>query len=412
MTDSINDERLWQSLMMMAEIGATAADGCNRQALTDEDRAGRDLFRRWCEEAGCRVDVDAMGNMFARRPGRHADLSAVATGSHLDTQPYGGRFDGVLGVLAGLEVVRTLNDQGIETERPIEVVNWTNEEGSRFGPPTMSSAVYAGALSLDVAYAACDEQGRTLGEELDRIGYRGEAPCTPRDWHSFLELHIEQGPVLEAAGKTIGVVTAGQGMRWFQCRTRGQSAHAGTTPMPLRRDALESAADLVLRIRDAALDHAPYGVATVGQLRVRPDSPNVVPGRVDFTIDMRHPESASIESMTAALKSAFEKVAKARAATAEIEETFASAPVDFDAGCVDAVCRAAEHLGLPHQEMVSGATHDALKVAAVTPAAMIFVPSQGGLSHNEAEWTSPADCAAGASTLLHAILDRASTGTD
>lgn len=341
MPDSIDAERLWQSLMLMAEIGATAGGGCNRQALTDEDRAGRDLLRRWCEEAGCRVDIDAMGNMFARRPGRRNDLPAVATGSHLDTQPSGGRFDGVLGVLAGLEVVRTLNERGIETARPIEVVNWTNEEGSRFGPPTMASAVYAGAMPQEEAYGIRDDQGCTFADALERIGYRGGSPCAPRHWHSFLELHIEQGPVLEISGNTIGVVTAGQGMRWFECRTCGQSSHAGTTPMPLRRDALESAADLVLRIRDTALAHAPNGVATVGQLRVRPGSPNVVPGGVDFTIDLRHPQSTGIESMTRALNTAFKEVAASRAAGAQIEEIFASAPVDFDAGCVDSVRGAA-----------------------------------------------------------------------
>ena len=405
----VDGDRLWQSIEAMAAIGAAAAGGCNRQALTDEDRAGRDLFRRWCEEAGCSVQVDAMGNMYARRPGRRDDLPAVATGSHLDTQPTGGRFDGILGVLAGLEVVRTLADRGIDTERAVEVVNWTNEEGSRFGPPTMSSAVWAGEMTLERAYAVTDAEGLRFGDELERIGYKGDAPCAPRDWRAFYELHIEQGPVLEAAGRTIGVVGAAQGFRWFNCRTRGRSSHAGTTPMPLRRDALVAAAGLVLAIRDTALDFAPHGVATVGQLRARPGSPNVVPGGVDFSIDLRHPESEHIEGMTARIQAACDAIDSGGGVSVELEQIFHSDPVRFDPGCIEAVRRAAASLGLSHMDIVSGATHDALHVAPSTPTAMIFVPSQGGLSHNEREWTEPGDCTAGADVLLQAVVEQAGT---
>jgi N-carbamoyl-L-amino-acid hydrolase len=404
----VNGERLWQSLMTMAEIGATAKGGVNRQTLTDEDRRGRDLFRRWCEEAGLTVTVDQMGSMFAHRPGRDPDRPPVVIGSHLDSQPTGGKFDGALGVLAALEAIRTLNDHGTLTEAPLEVVNWTNEEGVRFPPAMIASGVFAGVFDLEYGLSRTDHDGRTIGAELQRIGYAGKQKVGHRPLGALFELHIEQGPILEAEGKRIGVVTGGQGTRWYDCEVIGAESHAGPTPMEARRDALRASAALLGEIYQIAHDQAPDGRATVGELRAYPGSRNTVPGRVEFTIDMRHPDGGVMEAMDHALREAFER-ARGRAPGVEfhLHEIWYAPPVAFDSACVDAVRQAASNLRLSSREIVSGAGHDAVYMARVVPTAMIFVPCKDGISHNEVEYASPQACEDGANVLLHAALARA-----
>ncbi len=404
----VNGDRLWQSLMTMAEIGATAKGGVNRQTLTDEDKRGRDLFRRWCEDAGMTVTVDRMGSMFAHRPGRDPERPPVVLGSHLDSQPTGGKYDGALGVLAALEVVRTLNDHGIETEAPLEVVNWTNEEGARFAPAMVASGVFAGAFDLEYGLSRTDHDGKTLGGELERIGYAGSQEVGHRALGALFELHIEQGPILEAEGQRVGVVTGGQGARWYDCEVIGAESHAGPTPMEARRDALRATAALLGEIYQIAHDNAPNGRATVGELRAYPGSRNTVPGRVEFTVDMRHPDGAVMDAMDHALREAFEH---ARGQNPEIElhlhEIWYAPPVAFDAACIEAVGQATADLGLTGREIVSGAGHDAVYMARVVPTAMIFVPCKDGISHNEIEYASPEACTDGANVLLHAALARA-----
>jgi len=404
---TINGARLWDSLMAMAQIGATPKGGVCRLALTDLDRQGRDLFVAWAKEAGCTIAVDRMGNVFARRAGRDDTLAPVVTGSHADSQPTGGKFDGIYGVLGGLEVIRTLNDHRIETERPIEVVIWTNEEGSRFAPAMVSSGVFAGVFSLDYGLSRRDVDGKTLGEELARIGYAGELPVG-KPIHAAFELHIEQGPILEAEGKTIGVVHAAQGQRWYEVVLTGQESHAGPTPMPRRRDALLGAArviDLVNRIGHA---HAPYACATVGMIQCHPNSRNVIPGRVFFTVDFRHPDDAVLAQMDAELRAGVAKIVEdTRVELTSLEQIFYYKPVAFDAACVASVRAAAERFGYSHRDIVSGAGHDACYLAQVAPTAMIFVPCIGGISHNEIEDATPAWIEAGANVLLHAMLGRA-----
>ena len=404
---SINGERLWASLMEMAKIGATPKGGSNRQTLTDLDKQGRDLFVRWCREAGLEVTVDQMGSIFARRRGRRDDLPPVLAGSHLDTQPTGGRFDGVFGVLAALEMVRTLNDAGVETDAPVEIVNWTNEEGARFAPPMIASGVFAGVFPLEEGLGKTDAEGRTIGEELQRIGYSGERACTGHPYAAYFEPHIEQGPILEREDKTIGVVTGAQGARWFEVTVTGQEGHAGATPMDMRSDALVTAARLVGEIREIGLKPGENGRATVGIMKVAPGSPNVVPGSVFFTVDIRHPQEEVIEEMTTALRGAAERAARELDTPVEVREIWYSPPVRFDQGCVDAVREAAQAYGYSHRDIVSGAGHDAVYVARVAPTAMIFVPCEKGISHNEAEYAKPEDLAAGCNVLLHAVLSRA-----
>ena len=404
---TINGARLWDSLMAMAQIGATPKGGVCRLALTDLDRQGRDLFVAWAKEAGCTIAVDRMGNVFARRAGRDDSLAPVVTGSHADSQPTGGKFDGIYGVLGGLEVIRTLNDHRIETERPIEVVIWTNEEGSRFAPAMVSSGVFAGVFSLDYGLSRRDVDGKTLGEELARIVDAGELPVG-KPIHAAFELHIEQGPILEAEGKTIGVVHAAQGQRWYEVVLTGQESHAGPTPMPRRRDALLGAArviDLVNRIGHA---HAPYACATVGMIQCHPNSRNVIPGRVFFTVDFRHPDDAVLAQMDAELRAGVATIVEdTRVELTSLEQIFYYRPVAFDAACVASVRAAAERFGYSHRDIVSGAGHDACYLAQVAPTAMIFVPCIGGISHNEIEDATPAWIEAGANVLLHAMLGRA-----
>ena len=403
----INGQRLWDSLMEMARIGATAKGGVCRLALTDLDRQGRDLFVRWARQAGCTISVDRMGNVFARRAGREDSLLPVITGSHADSQPTGGKFDGIYGVLGGLEVIRTLNDHGIETDHPIEVVIWTNEEGSRFAPAMVASGVFAGVFTLDYGLSRADVDGKTMGEELARIGYAGEQPMG-KPIHAAFELHIEQGPILEAEGKTIGVVTHAQGQRWYEVVFTGQESHAGPTPMPRRKDALVGAArviDLVNRIGHA---HAPFACATVGMIQNHPNSRNVIPGRVFFTIDIRHPEDAVLADMDQDVRAGIASIAaEAKLEVSTLEQIFYYQPVTFDADCVASVRAAAVRFGYSHRDMVSGAGHDACYLAQVAPTSMIFVPCVDGISHNEVEDAKPEWIEAGGNVLLHAMLGRA-----
>ena len=406
---TIDGARLWRSLMEMATIGATAKGGSKRLALSDLDRQGRDLFVRWCEEAGCTVTVDRIGNIFARRAGRRDDLPPVVCGSHLDTQPTGGKFDGVYGVLAGLEVIRTLNDLKYETDAPIEVSVWTNEEGSRFAPACVGSGVFAGVFDLDYGHARADLDGKTVGEELRRIGYLGDAPAGGRPFRAFFEAHIEQGPILEAEGRTIGVVQGIQGIRWFEVTITGAESHAGTTPMNRRRDALLGAARIIDRVNAIALEFPP-GVSTVGLLQVSPNSRNTIPGTVFFSVDLRHPKDEVLARMVARLDGALREVCGAAGLTAENKEIWRSPAVHYDQGCIDAVRQAASDMGYSHRDIVSGAGHDAGYLARVTPVAMVFVPCKDGLSHNEVEDAAPADLAAGCNVLMRAMLAHAAGG--
>jgi N-carbamoyl-L-amino-acid hydrolase len=403
----INGGRLWDSLMEMAKIGPGVKGGNRRLTLTDEDKEGRELFRTWSEGAGCKVAVDTMGNMFARRAGTDDTLPPVMVGSHLDTQPTGGKFDGVLGVLSGLEIVRTLNDLGIRTKHPIEVVNWTNEEGSRYAPAMIASGVFAGVYTVEHAYGLKDADGKALGDELKRIGFVGEEPVGKRPLKAFFELHIEQGPILEAEGVDIGVVTHGQGQRWYDVSLTGFESHAGSTPMPRRRDALAGAARLVLAVQAIARAHAPYAVGTVGVLKPYPGSRNVIPGSVSLTIDTRHPEDAVLSAMKAEISAAIDKICAEEKLTAEVDEVFYYAPVAFDKDCVAAVRRAAERLGYSHRDIVSGAGHDACYIAKVAPTSMVFCPCVDGISHNEEEDIKPEWATAGADVLFHAVVETA-----
>jgi len=408
---SVNKSRLWNMHLEMAKIGPGVAGGNNRQALTDDDRMGRDLFKTWCEAADMTVSIDTMGNMFARRAGTNQTLPPVLAGSHLDTQPTGGRFDGVFGVLAALEAVQTMNDLGIKTERPIEIVNWTNEEGSRFGPPMMGSAVFAGALSEAEAKATKDQDGFTMGEALKEIDYVGKEPTQSRPVHAFIECHIEQGPFLEREDKAIGVVTGVQAMRWYKARVLGEARHAGTTPPSSRKDALTAAAKLVLKI-DAIMQHrGDAGRCTVGIFQAFPGSPNVCPDRVEFTVDMRNPTSEELNKMDREFRRAAEDLYIDTGCGVEIEEIWFSEPVHFDQTCIDAIRRGANEHGHPWRDIMSGAGHDAVNMARIAPSAMIFIPCKDGISHNEAEYSSPEAIAAGADVLLSTLLDLAGPTT-
>jgi beta-ureidopropionase / N-carbamoyl-L-amino-acid hydrolase len=404
----VDGDRLWDSLMEMAKIGPGVAGGNCRLALSDFDREGRDLFVRWCQEAGCSITVDRMGNIFARRPGTDPSLPPVTTGSHLDTQPTGGKFDGVFGVLAGLEVIRTLNDNGIETAAPIEVAVWTNEEGSRFAPAMVASGVFAGVFDLDYGHSRADVDGKTIGEELKRIGYLGDETPGDHPIRAFFEAHIEQGPILEAEKKTIGVVTGAQGQRWFEVTLTGSESHAGTTPMNRRRDALVAAAKLIATVNEIALAHPPHAVSTVGMMQVSPNSRNTIPGSVFLTVDLRHPEDETLSKMEAELRQACAAICGPAKIDADVEMIWYSPPIVFDKDCVGAVKQAASTAGYENMEIVSGAGHDACYVSRVAPTAMIFVPCEEGVSHNEAESATPEDLAAGCNVLLYAMLERAS----
>ena len=403
----VNGARLWDSLMEMGRIGATPKGGVGRLALTDLDGQARDLFVRWCEAAGCAVRVDRMGNIFARRAGTDDSLAPVMTGSHLDSQPLGGRFDGAYGVLAGLEVVRALNDAGVATRAPLDVVAWTDEEGARFKAGMMGSGVFAGLQDLAVALANADPDGRTMGAELARIGYAGAEPVGGTPVAAFFEAHIEQGPVLEAEGMAVGVVLGGQGQRCFRVTVTGEEGHAGTLPMERRKDALLGAARMIAAVNGVAFAHQPHPVITVGALQVRPNSPNTIPGQAVFTIDSRHPDDDTLAAVAGDMRAACEAVAAEAGLDLAIEQTTERGSIAFDGGCVAAVRAAAERLGIPHRDMYSGAGHDACNLALVAPTAMIFVPCEKGISHNELENAKPEDLAAGCDVLLQVMVERA-----
>jgi N-carbamoyl-L-amino-acid hydrolase len=402
----VDPARLWDSLMEMAKIGATPKGGCKRLTLTDLDKQGRELFIGWCEVAGLRVSVDRMGNLFARRPGQDDSLPPVLMGSHLDTQPTGGKFDGVLGVLGALEVMRSLNDLNVKTRRPIEVANWTNEEGSRYAPAMISSGVFAGVFTLEEAYALRDQDGLAFGDELRRIGFVGPEPVG-KPVHAYFELHIEQGPILEDEHIDIGVVTHGQGQQWFEITLKGYESHAGSTPMPRRRDALLGAARIVELVHSIGLAHPPFGVATVGMLNPYPGSRNVIPGSVFMTCEYRHPDAQVLSAMNVALHEGIARVCAETGLSHTLKKVFDYAPVPFDEGCVAAVRRGAQAYGYSHRDIVSGAGHDACYLARVAPSAMIFTPCVGGVSHNEAEDISQEWAGAGTQVLMHAVLEKA-----
>jgi len=401
---TIDPERLWDDLMDTAQIGGTPKGGICRLTLTDLDRQVRDWLRAQAEALGCTVTIDDMGAMFARRPGQRNDIPPIAMGSHLDTQPTGGKFDGALGVLAALEALRTLHRAGYETFAPIEVVNWTNEEGSRFAPAMIASGVFAGAFTREWACARQDRNGETFGAALDQIGYRGEQRCGEHPLSAFFEVHIEQGPYLEAEGEDVGVVTGVQAIRWYEVTLIGQDSHAGTTPMPSRHDALLGAARLIEAVNAAALAY-PGAVGTVGILEVKPGSTNVIPGEVFFTIDMRDPDMSVLDRMESDVAAAAEKARGELGLEITIKNIFNQPPQAFDPGCIAAVREAAKVSGYSTRDMMSGAGHDAAYVARVAPSSMIFVPCKDGISHNEAEHSTKEQCAAGAQVLLQAVIE-------
>ena len=408
----INGPRLWETLMAMAEIGATPKGGVKRLTLTDVDLAGRIRFTEWCEALGLTMRVDAMGNMFARREGRDPTRLPVLFGSHLDSQPTGGKFDGALGVIAGLEVMRSLNDLGITTEAPLELVNWTDEEGSRFGHSLMGSGVWAGVFGLEEAYGFTDTEGVNVSQALDSVGYKGAHPAAPFPADAYFELHIEQGPILEREGKTIGIVTGAQAQIWYDAVITGQDSHAGTTPPSARRDALVAAARVIARV-DALMQAMTVktggeeGRGTVGQLHVLPNSRNVIPGEVRFSVEFRHPLAAEVQAIAQSFPEEARALAAQNGCKLELTELFHIPPQPFDAECVDLVRQAAARLGYPAREIISGAGHDAVYVARRVPTAMIFTPCKDGLSHNEAESILPAEAEAGCQVLFEAVVARA-----
>ena len=402
----VNAARLWSTLETLAQFGGTAAGGVTRLTLSEEDRLARDQLRTWAQEAGFSCDIDSMGNMFIRRAGKNPALSPVMTGSHIDTQPLGGNYDGVYGVLAGLELLRTLNDHQIETERDIVLVNWTNEEGSRFAPAMLSSGVWTGQFSEAYAHARTDNKGVTVGEALEQIGYRGDLPTRAFPIHACYELHIEQGPILEEEAIDIGLVRAAMGQRWFTITLEGFAAHAGTTPMHSRRDALTAFAELALQVEQIGYQHVPDGRATIGMAQVIPNSRNVVPSRVVCSVEFRHPQIDALEAMEASLYQAAEALI-ARGIKANVERIFDYAPIDFNTACLARSESAASSLGYSTKSMVSGAGHDTCYVSKIAPASMIFIPCVKGISHNEAERISPEWSEKGANVLLHSVLTAA-----
>lgn len=404
---SINRTRLWDRIHEMAAIGATQNGGCNRQALSDEDKKGRDLFCTWALNAGCSIRVDQLGNIFARRKGSSAMAPPVLSGSHLDTQPTGGKFDGVYGVLAALEVIETLNDLDIRTYHAVEAVVWTNEEGARFSPPMIGSGVFSGAFSVAYAYGRMDKQGKSIEGELNRINYAGCATCASFPIKAAFEVHIEQGPVLEETEKTIGIVTGVQGIRWFDVTISGRAVHAGPTPMALRSDPMNALYRVVERIYAIAEMSAPDSRATLGDICVSPGARNTVPQVVKLSVDLRHPDEARLEEMEAELRKAAADAGLAARVQVAVTTIWRSPAVKFDTSCIDAVRRAAEHLNLSHSELVSGAGHDSVYLSRVAPTSMIFIPCRDGISHNEAEYASADHLEAGANVLLAAILDQA-----
>ena len=403
----VNGDRLWETIMEMAKIGPGVAGGNNRQTLTDDDAKGRELFKSWCEKEGLAMGLDTMGNMFARREGTDPNALPVMVGSHLDTQPTGGKYDGVLGVLGGLEIIRTLNDLDIKTKHPIEIVNWTNEEGTRFAPPMLSSGVFASMHTEEWAYNREDSEGKKFGDELKRIGWRGEEPVGERKLHAFYELHIEQGPILEDENVDIGVVTHGQGLNWLQVTLVGKESHTGSTPMPKRVNAGLGMARITQLVDEIALSHAPHAVGAIGHIDVYPNSRNIIPGKVIFTVDFRHPNKEVIQDMEDRMRKGAADIAEKIGLTMDIEKVGNFDPVEFDKDCVEKVRDAAKTLGYSHMNIVSGAGHDACWINRVAPTAMIMCPCVDGLSHNEAEEITKEWSTAGADVLFHAVVNTA-----
>ncbi|MEX2518866.1 MAG: Zn-dependent hydrolase [Paracoccaceae bacterium] len=403
----IDADRLWDSLMEMAKIGPGVAGGNNRQTLTDEDAEGRRLFQSWCEKAGLTMGVDEMGDMFFRREGEEPDLPPVYVGSHLDTQPTGGKYDGVLGVLGGLELIRTLNDLNVKTRHPIVVTNWTNEEGTRFAPAMIASGVFAGALERDWAYGRTDAAGKTFGGELERIGWKGEEKIGARKMRAFFELHIEQGPILEAEKKDVGVVTHGQGLRWVECTVTGKGSHTGSTPMPMRRNAGRGLAQITELVHEIAMKHQPNAVGAIGHIDIYPNSRNIIPEKAVFTIDFRSHILETLEAMVAELRKKAPAICDALGCSFECEIVGQFDPPAFDEECVAAVRNAAERLGYSHRDLVSGAGHDACWINRVYPTAMVMCPCVDGLSHNEAEEITREWAEAGVNVLMHAVVETA-----
>lgn len=403
----VNGDRLWDMLMEMAKIGPGIAGGNNRQTLTDEDAEGRRLFQRWCEDAGLTMGVDTMGNMFMTRPGTDPDALPVYVGSHLDTQPTGGKYDGVLGVLAGLEVVRSMNDLNIKTKHPVVVTNWTNEEGARFAPAMLASGVFAGVLTQDYAYARKDMDGKSFGDELKRIGWLGDEEVGARKMHAYFEYHIEQGPILEAEDKQIGVVTHCQGLWWLEFTLTGREAHTGSTPMNLRVNAGLAMARIMEMVQEVAMSEQPGAVGGVGQVKFSPNSRNVLPGTVVFTVDIRTPSQEKLDRMRATIEAKAAEICAALGVRCSVEAVGHFDPVTFDEKLVASVRKAAEDLGYSHMNIISGAGHDACWAAKVAPATMIMCPCVDGLSHNEAEEISKEWASAGCDVLLRAVLETA-----
>ena len=403
----INGDRLWDSLMEMAKIGPGIAGGNNRQTLTDEDAEGRTLFQNWCESAGCTMGLDQMGNMFATRPGSDPEALPVYVGSHLDTQPTGGKYDGILGVLGGLEIINTLNDLNIKTKHPIVVTNWTNEEGTRYAPPMLASGVFGGVHTQEWAYDRVDADGKRFGDELVRIGWRGDEKVGERKMHAFFELHIEQGPILEAENKDIGVVTHGQGLSWTEITIIGKDSHTGSTPMHMRKNAGLAIARILENVDEIALSHAPHAVGAAGHIDVYPNSRNVIPGKVVFTVDLRSPELAVIDDMEQRLISGAKKICDDMGLEVSFEKVGGFDPVTFDEKCVSSIRNAAERMGYSHMNIISGAGHDACWINGVAPSAMVMCPCVDGLSHNEAEDISKEWAVAGADVLMHAVIETA-----
>ncbi|MEY8828509.1 Zn-dependent hydrolase [Sedimentitalea sp. XS_ASV28] len=404
---TVNGDRLWQRHMALAEIGPVGETGNCRLSMSKEDGAARDLFARWCRDAGLSVQSDRAGNMVAIRPGTDPDRGLVAAGSHLDTQPHGGRFDGISGVLAALEAIETLNDAGIETKAPLAVINWTNEEGVRFAPGLMGSSWFVGELTDDALDASTASDGTTFAAEAEKIGWRGELRPDAVEMDSFFELHIEQGPVLERAGVQVGIVTSVQGLRWLDVIVTGMDAHAGTTPLDARRDALLAAAAAVQAINCEGRREGADARVSVGRFLPATDGPSTIVGEVRFVIDIRHPDNAVLGRLEAACKRASIEAADRYGCVATVTRRIAVPPRDFDAGCIDAVQQAADALGFSNMQLPSGALHDASNIAAIAPTSMIFVPCRNGISHNIDEYASPEDLAAGCNVLLHSMLSRA-----
>ncbi|MEL6313337.1 MAG: Zn-dependent hydrolase [Pseudomonadota bacterium] len=403
----IDPDRLWDSLMEMAKIGPGIAGGNNRQTLTDEDAEGRALFQSWCDEAGLTMGVDTMGNMFATREGEDPDALPVYMGSHLDTQPTGGKYDGVLGVLGGLEAIRTMNDMGVKTKHPIVLTNWTNEEGTRYAPAMLSSGVFAGKHTQDFAYDRVDADGKTFGDELKRIGWVGDEEVGARKMHAMFELHIEQGPILEAEKKDIGVVTHGQGLRWIECTMTGKESHTGSTPMAMRKNAGRGLALITELTHEIAMKNQPNAVGAIGHIDVYPNSRNIIPGKVVCTVDMRTHLLDKLNSMVDEFMESAPKLCEEIGVEFDCHIVGQFDPPAFDEGCVGAVREAAVAMGYSHMDIVSGAGHDACWINDVAPTAMIMCPCVDGLSHNEAEEISKEWAQAGTDVLMHAVLETA-----